>query len=101
MTLTPVRQVFFYLKRLSKFFDSVWFKFLGYQQKKFSPFSNLGVHSINLVRMASEVTQFKEQASNNCTLEGLNPATAGAGCKWQKYLIDLESGRSAVGRTIK
>ncbi len=37
-----------------------------------------------------------EWPTNNCTLEGLNPATAGAGCKWQKYLIDLESGRSAV-----
>ncbi len=32
--------------------------------------------------MASEVTQFKEQAANNHTLEGLNPATVGAGCKF-------------------
>jgi hypothetical protein len=69
--------------------------------KTFSPFSNLGVHSINLVRMASEVTQFEEQAANNCTLEGLNPVTVGAGCKWQKYLIYVVNGRSAFGRTIK
>jgi hypothetical protein len=40
--------------------------------------------------------QLVAQLMNNSMLEGLNLATAGADCKWQKYLIDLESGRSAV-----
>ncbi len=40
-----------------------------------------------------------EQPTDNCMHEGLNHATAGADCKWQKYLNDMESGRSAIGST--